>query len=61
MAVPSPVGDIKIVSPVSSFVLNTLTLKQTNNNNNVCILKMHPSAFTCAIIYSKLCDKMSCF
>ena len=27
MAVPSPLGDVKIVSPVSTFVLNTLTLK----------------------------------
>ena len=25
--VPSPVGDVKIVSPISAFVLNTLTLK----------------------------------
>ena len=24
MAVPSPVGDVKIVSPISTFVLNTL-------------------------------------
>ena len=28
MAVPSPVGDVKIVSPISIFVLNTLTLKK---------------------------------
>ena len=28
MAVPSPVGDVKIVSPISNFVLNTLTLKK---------------------------------
>ena len=28
MAVPSPVGDVKIVSPISTFVLNTLTLKK---------------------------------
>ena len=28
MAVPSPVGDVKIVSPISSFVLNTLTLQK---------------------------------
>ena len=27
MAVPSPVGDVKIVSPINPFVLNTLTLK----------------------------------
>ena len=27
MAVPSPLGEVKIVSPVSTFVLNTLTLK----------------------------------
>ena len=27
MAVPSPVGDIKIVSSISTFMLNTLTLK----------------------------------
>ena len=27
MAVPSPVGDVKVLSPVSTFVLNTLTLK----------------------------------
>ena len=27
MAVPSPLGDVKIVSPISTFVLNTLTLK----------------------------------
>ena len=26
-SVPSPVGDVKIVSPISTFVLNTLTLK----------------------------------
>ena len=26
MAVPSPLGDVKIVSPISTFVLNTLTL-----------------------------------
>ena len=25
MAVPSPVGDVKIVSPISTFVLNTFT------------------------------------
>ena len=29
MAVPSPVGDVKIESPVSAFVLNTLTLEIT--------------------------------
>ena len=28
MAVPSPVGDVKIVSPIGTFVLNTLTLKK---------------------------------
>ena len=28
MAVPSPVGDVRIVSPISTFVLNTLTLKK---------------------------------
>ena len=28
MAVPSPVGDVIIVSPISTFVLNTLTLKK---------------------------------
>ena len=28
MAVPFPVGDVKIVSPISTFVLNTLTLKK---------------------------------
>ena len=28
MAVPSPLGDVKIVSPISTFVLNTLTLKK---------------------------------
>ena len=27
MAVPSPVGYVKIVSPISTFVLNTLTIK----------------------------------
>ena len=25
--VPSPVGDVKIVSPISTLVLNTLSLK----------------------------------
>ena len=29
MAIPSPVGDVKIVSPISTFVLNTLELKQS--------------------------------
>ena len=29
MAVPSPVGDVRIVSPISTLVLNTLTLKKT--------------------------------
>ena len=29
MAVPSPVEDVKIVFPVSTFVLNTLTLKKS--------------------------------
>ena len=29
MAVPSPVGGVKIVSPISTFVLNTLTLKKS--------------------------------
>ena len=29
MAVPSPVGDVKILSPVSTFVLNPLTLKSS--------------------------------
>ena len=29
MAVPSPLGDVKIVFPISTFVLNTLTLKKT--------------------------------
>ena len=29
MVVPSPVGDVKIVSPISTFVLNTLTLKKS--------------------------------
>ena len=28
MAVPSPVGDVKIVSPIKTFVLNTPTLKK---------------------------------
>ena len=28
MAVTSSVGDVKIVSPISTFVLNTLTLKK---------------------------------
>ena len=28
MAVPSPLEDVKIVCPVSSFVVNTLTLKK---------------------------------
>ena len=28
MAVPSRVGELKIVSPITAFVLNTLTLKQ---------------------------------
>ena len=28
MAVPSPVGDVKIVFPISTFVLDTLTLKK---------------------------------
>ena len=28
LAVPSPVEDVKIVSPISTFVLNTLTLKE---------------------------------
>ena len=27
MVVPSPVGDVKIVSKISTFVLSTLTLK----------------------------------
>ena len=27
MVVPSPLGDVKIESPVSAFVLNTLTLE----------------------------------
>ena len=27
MAVPSLVGDVKVVSPISAFVQNTLTLK----------------------------------
>ena len=27
MAVPSPVGDLKIVSPIGTFVLNTLMLR----------------------------------
>ena len=27
MVVPSPVGNAKLVSPISSFLLNTLTLK----------------------------------
>ena len=27
IAVSSPVGDVKIASPISKFVLNTLTLK----------------------------------
>ena len=27
MAVPSPVGDVNIASPISTLVLNTLTLK----------------------------------
>ena len=27
MVVPSPVGGVNIVSPISAFVLNTLTLK----------------------------------
>ena len=29
MAVPSPAGDVEMVSPISTFVLNTLTLKQS--------------------------------
>ena len=29
MVVPSPVGDVKIVCPISTFVLNTLTLKKS--------------------------------
>ena len=29
MAVPSPVGEVKILSPVTTFVLNTLTLKSS--------------------------------
>ena len=28
MAVPSPVGDLKILSLISTFVLNSLTLKE---------------------------------
>ena len=28
MAVPSPLGDVKIVSPISTFVLNTFTLNK---------------------------------
>ena len=28
MAVLSPVGDVKIVSPISTFVLNTVTIKE---------------------------------
>ena len=28
MAVPSPVGGVKIVSPINAFVLNTLTLQK---------------------------------
>ena len=31
MVVPSPVGDVKIVSPISTFVLNTFTLKTKCN------------------------------
>ena len=27
MAIPSPIGDVKIVSPISTFVLNILTVK----------------------------------
>ena len=30
MAVPSPVGDVKLVSSISTFVLNTLTLKKVH-------------------------------
>ena len=29
MAVQSPLGDINIVSPINTFVLNTLTLKES--------------------------------
>ena len=29
MAAQSPLGDINIVSPISTFVLNTLTLKES--------------------------------
>ena len=28
-AAPSPVGEVKIVSPISTFVLKTLTLKES--------------------------------
>ena len=32
MEVPSPVGDVKVVSPISNFVLNTLTLKYSQTS-----------------------------
>ena len=43
MAVPSPVGDVKIVSPISTFALNTLTLKKSAFLflNNLSNHKMH--------------------
>ena len=30
MAVPSPVGDVKTMFPISTFVLNTLTVKKVS-------------------------------
>ena len=32
MAVPSPARDVKILTPISTFVLNTLTLKKSARN-----------------------------
>ena len=37
MAIPSPVGDVKIVFPISTFVLNTLTLKYSAFCDNMII------------------------
>ena len=34
MAVPCPVGDVKIVFPISTFVLNTLILKKVPCKKN---------------------------
>ena len=41
MAVSSPVGDVKIVSPISAFVLNALTLKETEERIFFFLVKPH--------------------